>query len=206
MNYRTSRGIAKIFILLPALVVAAGLVYYLHHTGKLDLSFLRKWQVQATNVYNKTTSPSGEPVQDKILSVDLDELSAGMTEDQINERFRALELSCYSVKDPLGDYACSTPIALFNDTRAKSVSFLFRRDRLTTLRVTLDSGQHQELATRLQASYGPSGRLGMVDPQSGRQLAGWKIAAGTLGLSESVPGDKEAVLLWMARSTAAGRR
>jgi len=203
VNHRTSRGIAKIFILVPALVVAAGLVYYMYHSGKLDPSSFRKWQVEATNIYNKTTSQSGEPVREKVMTADLDALSATLTEEQVNEQFRDLELSCYSVKDALGDYACSTAIALFNDTRAKSAAFYFLSDRLTSLRVTFDAGQRPELVTRLQDKYGPPQKLTARDPRTGRALEGWKRPGGTVAVSETVTGEKEASLLWMTKVAAA---
>lgn len=203
MNYRTSRGVAKIFILVPALVAATGLVYYMYHTGKLDPSSFRKWQVEATNIYNKTTSQSGEPVREKVMTADLDALSATLTEEQVNEQFRDLALSCYSVKDAFGDYACSTAIALFNDTRAKSASFYFLSDRLTSLRVTFDAGQRPELVTRLEGKYGPPKKLPARDPRTGRGLEGWKLSSGTVAVSEAVTGEKEASLLWMTKAATA---
>jgi len=205
MNLRTSKGAAKILFLLPALVVAAGLVYYMHHTGKIDLSVLRKWQVQATNFYNKTTSQPGE-TQEKIMTADLDELSGALTEAQINERFNGLALSCFSVKNPLGDYTCTTPISLFNETRARSVTFFFRGDRLTNMRVMFDADQQQELSARLQGKYGPSKSLGSTDPQTGRRLAGWKIPDGTVAISDVVSGDRDTLLLWMANTAPASGR
>lgn len=203
MNFRTSKGAAKILFLLPALAVAAGLVYYMHHTGKIDLSVLRKWQVEATNLYNKTTDQSGEPVQEKVMTADLDALSATLTEEQVIEQFRDLALSCYSVKDAFGDYACSTAVALFNDTRAKSVAFYFLGDRLTSLRVAFDAEQRPELVTRLQGKYGPPMKLAARDPRTGRGLEGWKRSGGTVAVSEVVIGEKEASLLWMTKAATA---
>lgn len=203
MSIRTSRGGAKIFFLLPALVVAAGLVYYMYHTGKIDLSALRKWQVEATNLYNKTTNPSSEPVQEKIMTADLDALSATLTEEQVVEQFRDLALSCYSVKDALGDYVCSTAIALFNDTRAKAAAFYFLSGRLTSLRITFDAEQRPELVTRLQGKYGPLKKFTTRDPRTGRSLEGWKLSNGAVAVSETVTGEKEASLLWMTKAATA---
>ncbi len=203
INLGASKGAAKILFLVPALVVAAGLVYYMHHTGKIDLSFLRKWQVEATNLYNKTANPSGEPVQEKVMTADLDTLSATLTEEQVNEQFRDLSLSCYSVKDALGDYTCATSIALFNDIRAKSAAFYFLSGRLTSLRVTFDAEQRPELVTRLQDKYGPPRKLAARDPRTGRGLEGWKLSSGTVAVSETVTGEKEASLLWMTKVAAA---
>jgi len=196
MNYRTSRGVALVLLLLPALVVAIGLVFYLHHTGKLDLSFLRKWQVETGNVVRQATSES-DPKTEKTLSVDLEDLSGGLGESQVVERYRDAQLSCFSVRDPLGDYACSTPVVLFNNVPARSAAFYFQRDRLTSLRVTFPIEQHAELTSRITGKYGPAKKLGLTDPASGRPLQGWKIPSGILGINDSVPGEREAVMLWV---------
>jgi len=202
MGFRTSRGGVKLFFLLPGLIIAVGLGYYIHVNGLADFSFVRKWQVEATNLFKKTTSQP-EQAQEKILTLDLDELSAGLNEEQVSERFRAVQLSCYSVRDPLGDSTCTTPLALFNDSRARMVSFFFSRDRLANLRVTFPVDQQQELSTRLQGKYGQPAPLGFVDPHTGRKLQGWKLSRGTLGITEIVTGDRETVLLWMANPAAA---
>jgi hypothetical protein len=201
MYFGRSKGAAKVLFLLPALVVAAGLVYYLYHTGKFDPAVFRQWQVQATNLFRQATGQPHE-AREKIMTADPGELSASLGEAQIGERFRALELSCYSVRDPLGDYTCTAPVALFNGIRARSASFFFAGDRLTSLRVTFDAGQQQGLAARYQTQYGQPAKLGLVDPHSGRRLQGWKVAHGTLGVSDVVPGDRETVLLWVASSAA----
>jgi len=198
MHIRTSRG-AALLIFLSALVVVVGLVYYLHHTGKLDLTFLRKWGIEAGNVV-KQASNEPDPKLDKIISVDIDDLSGALNESQIVERHRGAKLSCFSVRDPLGDYNCTTPVALFNDIPARSVSFFFRRDKLTSLRVTFPIDQHPELTTRLTNQYGVMKKIGLSDPATGRALQGWNVRNGLLGINDAVPGEREAVMLWATSS------
>lgn len=205
MNSRSMRGGASVTILLPALVIALGLAFYLHYTGKLDLSFLRQWKIEAGNAVNALTGAASQ-VQKKTISVDFDSLAGGLDENQLLERYRAAELSCYSVKGRYGDMACTAPVALFNHIDTDSVTFFLLRNRLTGLRVVIPADHQTELTSRLQEHYGPLKKLGATDLQTGRPLQGWILAGGVLGLSQALPGEREAVLVWTASTGAASGR
>jgi len=205
MHYRTMRGGASVTILLPALVIALALAAYLHYTGKLDLSFLRQWKIEAGNAVNALTGAAGQ-VQKKTISVDFDSLAGELDENQLVERYRVVELSCYSIKGRYGDMACSAPVALFNHIDTDSVTFYLLRNRLTSLRVVIPADRQSELATRLQERYGPARKLGATDLQTGRPLQGWMLTGGILGLSQAQSGEREAVLVWTASTGAVSGR
>jgi len=195
MNARQNRGGAAVLLLVFAAVLAAGLLAYMNHVGKLNLSFLRNWQVTAMNFWKQN---AGDPNQtlDKILTVNLEDLSGSLNESQIVDRYRGAELSCFSTRHPLGDYSCRADIALFNDIPAREAVFFFFHGRLSGLRVAMPVGKLNELNAQLTKKFGEKGQIGLKDPQTARPLQGWKLAGGMFGINEFIPGERDAILLW----------
>jgi len=205
MSARTNHGGAAALLLIFAAVLAAGLLGYMNYIGKLDLGFLRTWQVQAMNLIRQN---SGDPNQRlaKTITVNLDDLSGSLNETQVIERYRGTELSCFSTRHSIGDYSCRADIALFNEIPAREAVFFFVRNRLTGLRVVMPVEKLNELNVQLAKKYGPKSAVGLKDPQTARPLQGWKVAGGVLGVNDLIAGERDAILLWVAPGTAASVR
>lgn len=137
----------------------------------------------------------------KPVVLDVDSLTGRETQSEIVQTYHWLHHTCVPESGPLGDRVCWATVSEFNGIDARLISFFFRNDRLSALRVSFAAEQHPEMFSLMERRFGAARPFGGRTDAFGNNIVGWMRRSGFVATNDRMSGDEEPLLLWLSTST-----
>jgi hypothetical protein len=96
---------------------------------------------------------------------------------------------------------CWATVSEFNGIDARLISFFFRNDQLSALRVSFAAEHHPEMFSLMEKRFGTARAFGGRTDAFGNNIVGWMRRSGFVATNNRVSGDEESLLLWLSTST-----
>lgn len=130
--------------------------------------------------------------------MDMDSLTGRETQSEITQTYHHLHYTCTPETNPLGDHVCWATVSEFDGIDAQLITFFFRDDRLSAVRVSLAANHHPEMFALMGKRYGPARPFGRHTDAFGNNIVGWMRPSGFVATNDRLSGDEDALLLWLS--------
>jgi len=137
----------------------------------------------------------------KPVVLNMDSLTGRESEAEILQTYHYLHHTCTSEAGPLGNSVCWATVSKVDGVDARLISFFFRDDRLSAVRVSFSEEDHPKMLALMQKRFGPQRQFGQRTDAFGNKIVGWIRPGGVIAINESVEGDEEPILLWTSADT-----
>jgi hypothetical protein len=137
----------------------------------------------------------------KPVVLDVDRLTGRETELEITQTYHHLRHTCVPEPGILGDRVCWSTVSEFNGIDARLLSFFFRDDRLSAVRVSFGAEHHPEMFALMEKRFGAARPFGAGTDAFGNNIVGWVRGGGFVAANDRLSGDEEGLLLWLSTST-----
>lgn len=141
----------------------------------------------------------------KPVVMDVDGLTGRETELEITQTYHYLRHTCVPEPGILGDRVCWSTVSEFNGIDARLLSFFFRNDRLSAVRVSFAAEHHGEMFALMEKRFGAARSFGAGTDAFGNNIVGWIRRTGVVAANDRLSGDEEGLLLWLAPRTVLNR-
>ncbi|MDR0672760.1 MAG: hypothetical protein LBF93_03660 [Zoogloeaceae bacterium] len=144
-------------------------------------------------------------VRNRGVSLDLNQFSASMGENEVQQALPDLGLKCTGTEPgfSLGSRVCHANLDAFNGIETKQIAFFFKRKRLANFKIDVPWQSHRAMIDKLNGSYGlPTSEQARL--HGGVRLAVWKIEGGYLhyDLEANQSASPWNTLLWVSHEEA----
>lgn len=141
----------------------------------------------------------------KPVVLDMDSLTGRETEAEILQTYHYLHHTCTSKTGPLGNSVCWATVSKVDGIDARLISFFFRDDRLSVVRVSFSTEDHPKMLALMQKRFGQERGFGQRTDAFDNKIVGWIRPSGVIAINDSAEGDEEPILLWTSTNTVLNR-
>jgi len=133
---------------------------------------------------------------DPAIELNFDAFHAGLDEQRVRTGLPNVEFICEARTNSYGERVCHGPIAAFNETPARHISFFCSEGVLRAVKVRYRAGYHGRVLQQVQRDLGPPQvEAGNAE---GPPLARWPAGGGMVVAIDGPLGDgQEPALLWL---------
>ncbi len=137
---------------------------------------------------------------DPSITLDVDRLRSSLTEARVAEALPDLELTCADQITPFGSRTCQSPLAAFNGTPSRYISFFFENGSLQAVKVGIQRAYQRQLAGHLNEWLGTPMQSTEGD---GPGVYQWRAGGGLAVMPiEPVSREDEPAMVWLALPSA----
>ena len=129
-------------------------------------------------------------------SVNIDELSSSLSENDIVSKYSELDLDCGHETSSLGTRSCFTHIKSLNGADAWLLVFFFRKNKLHQVKMDFPASGHDEILVLLESQYGKPSKL--ENSKQAIPLIKWKFRGGILTTNSSAYAGRTTQVLWIS--------
>ena len=134
------------------------------------------------------------------MKISLPDLDSQFTAKDIQTVYADNEWQCGERMTEFGDSLCGAQIGSFNGFPARFVTFFFRGDRLSALKLIYREPYHEQVSGHLIGKLGQPDNVAQAlaeGPEADNVLQ-WDLGTGVLLLKKSLDKQDEPSLLWLA--------
>jgi len=133
------------------------------------------------------------------VQIDFAALSGDDNRKTVFARIAGARPECRDTVPELIQSECTLVVGTVNGVPATSLRFLFERDRLMQVHLTLPSREHRAFMTEVRAAYGMWSQLDQRDAH-GAALVAWTLPGGRLVMGEDAITTPESVVRWTSKA------
>lgn len=137
----------------------------------------------------------------KPMVLNMDSLTGHETQAEVLQTYHYLHHTCTSESGPLGNTVCWATVTKVDGVDARLISFFFRDDRLSAVRVSFADKDHPKMLALMQKRFGPERQFGEKTDAFGNKIVGWIRPSGVIAINVSIEGDDEPIMLWTSRDS-----
>lgn len=129
------------------------------------------------------------------IGIAFDKLDGGVTETDVLKVWSDADFQCGDQATAFGTRACMAPIAAFNGTPARYVTFFFVDDHLNAIKLGYQRAYHEHAVAQLRTALGEPSEV----QRGARSILQWDSGGGMMVVPEARVGmEEEPALLWLA--------
>lgn len=127
------------------------------------------------------------------IELNLRELDGHYTKAQIEKVFPDQDWICKAQPSSFGDLICATTISSFNDYPARYISFYFRGDKVSAMKLGYREAYHEQLLGHLIKQLGQPSNV-----EDDSRVLEWRMDTGRLVIQKKLIPGEQISFLWIA--------
>jgi hypothetical protein len=134
------------------------------------------------------------------IKISLPDLDSAYSSDDIRSIYPDNEWQCGSQATDFGDALCAASIGTFNGFPAQVVTFYFRGDRLSAMKLIYRELYHEQVLGHVIEKLGQPANVAeaLADGPDAADIIEWPIQGHLLVMKKSLQGGDEPALVWLA--------
>ena len=139
------------------------------------------------------------------IKIDLRQLDNRFTQMDIQTVYSDIEWQCGRQASPFGDQLCGARVGTFNGYPARAMTFFFRDDRISALKLIYRDAYHTQLMGYYIQELGQPSNVAaaVAEGPDAAEVLEWHLERGTLLMKKALTEGDEPALVWMATRPAA---
>ncbi len=134
------------------------------------------------------------------IRISLSDLDSQYSQQDIRTVYGDNEWQCGSQQTTFGDSLCATQIGTFNGFPARLVTFYFRNDNVSALKLIYRDQYHKQIMGYYIGELGQPGNVeaAIAEGPDAANILEWDLGKGVLLIKKELAETDEASLLWLA--------
>ena len=135
------------------------------------------------------------------IKISLRDLGSAYSSNDIRAIYPDNEWQCGSQDTGFGDALCAARIGTFNGFPARAVTFYFRRDRLSAMKLIYRQPYHEQVMGHVIEKLGQPANVAeaLADGPDAADVVEWPLQGNVLVMKKALQDGDEAALVWLAR-------
>ncbi|MCB1925005.1 MAG: hypothetical protein KDJ27_14900 [Gammaproteobacteria bacterium] len=138
------------------------------------------------------------------MKLSVDDLSARYSQDDIKTVYSDLDWQCGDKASEFGDSVCAARIGTFNGFPSRVVTFFFRGDSVTAMRLVYREQYHEQVMGYYIGKLGQPANVAeaLAAGPDADDVLEWQLADGLLLIKKVLAKTDDPSLLWLAKAPA----
>lgn len=138
------------------------------------------------------------------IKIDLSKLDSVYTQADIREVYAGNEWTCGEKQSQFGDSVCATKIGTYNGFPARLLTFVFRNDRVSAMKLVYRDQYHKQIMGSYIEALGQPDNVAaaIAEGPDADAVLEWQLDHGVLLIKKELGKTDEPSLLWLAKSAA----